>query len=387
MRIFNGFSREIRGVVLQTILVTGLISLFVYASVDALSNHLVGSIESQSRASLRRIVTLSRHTIDPIVVQVRAGTMTREQGLERVTNLVHRMTYQDEYGPNYVFMSSYDGVTLVQPYEPEMEGRNRIDLQDQAGTYIIRSLISAAQAFPEGQFVSYLYKAPQSSVPEEKVAFVIGIPELDAYIGTGMYMERTYANQRQILASSRTAALVLIFLVTLGSMFYLLRINERQQLIEKESTERQKAEQNLLTVFNNTYDAIIISDGMRLVEVNERMLRLFGVSRQQALLMTIPEISAPPDQQKVDADEVTDRAMAGDVERAPVTPGPSGHARAHHRYFFSPARPLGANSMTAISSAPYSTRRQASSARKYSWKPTRRKPANSEPHSVPRPPT
>jgi hypothetical protein len=60
---------------------------------------------------------------------------------------------------------------------------------------------------------------------------------------------------------------------------------------------------------------------------------------------------------------------------------------AHHRYFLKPARPLGAKSMTRISSTPNSTSRQASSSRKYSWKPIKRKAANSEPQSVPRPPT
>ncbi len=55
------------------------------------------------------------------------------------------MTYEDRNGKNYVFMSSYDGIMLVQPYEPDREMTNQWDLRDVRGTYIIRELVRAAR--------------------------------------------------------------------------------------------------------------------------------------------------------------------------------------------------------------------------------------------------
>src|SRR3546814_876255 len=87
-------------------------------------------------------------------------------------------------------------------------------------------------------------------------------------------------------------------------------------------------------------------------------------------------------------------ALAGTIDRSrkfvhqdanrsqqlPARPG------VYQRYFFSPASPRRANSMTKTSRAPKITRRHGPMPRKYSWKPISRKPENSEPHKVPRPP-
>ena len=83
-------------------------------------------------------------------------------------------------------MSAYDGTMLVQPYEPEKEGMNQWDLQDSNGKYIIRELVKTAEK-GEG-WVSYTYFAPESETHYNKISFVRGLPELDCYIGTGMYL-------------------------------------------------------------------------------------------------------------------------------------------------------------------------------------------------------
>src|SRR3546814_11243325 len=77
-------------------------------------------------------------------------------------------------------------------------------------------------------------------------------------------------------------------------------------------------------------------------------------------------------------------ALAGTIDRSrkfvhqdanrsqqlPARPG------VYQRYFFSPASPRRANSMTKTSRAPKITRRHGPMPRKYSWKPISRKPEN-----------
>ena len=88
------------------------------------------------------------------------------------------MTFYEEEGWNYIFMSSYDGVFLVQTISPELEMTNQWDLQDSRGLYIIRELTAAAQANNEsGGFVTYYYPAPGQSEPQEKVS---AAPDLNA---------------------------------------------------------------------------------------------------------------------------------------------------------------------------------------------------------------
>jgi len=87
------------------------------------------------------------------------------------------MTYRDMDGMNYVFMSAYDGTMRVQPIEREMEMTRRLDLRDVHGVYIIRELIRAAKDRPQGSFVRYHYYIPSVHDVQEKLAYVVGLPE------------------------------------------------------------------------------------------------------------------------------------------------------------------------------------------------------------------
>ena len=73
---------------------------------------------------------LSYNAIHPILDEMHTGALDRNAAREKIVDLVRNMTYKDEYGDNYIFMSAYDGTMLVQPFEPQKEGSDQWDLQD-----------------------------------------------------------------------------------------------------------------------------------------------------------------------------------------------------------------------------------------------------------------
>ena len=135
---------------------------------------------------LERLVTVGYNTVEPVVENYESGKLTRSEALEEVTGLVRNMTYRDSTQENYLFMSSYRGIMLVQPFEPEKEGTSQWDLVDSRGKYIIRSLAEQAREGPG--FVTYYYPPPDSREPELKISYVRGIDPLGCYLGTGMYI-------------------------------------------------------------------------------------------------------------------------------------------------------------------------------------------------------
>jgi PAS domain S-box-containing protein len=172
------------------------------------------------KQELKRLVTVGRNTIEPVLNDYSAGRITKETALREVTGLARRMTYEDPTMQNYLFMSSYTGIMLVQPFEPEKEGGNQWDLQGSRGTYIIRSLIEKAK---EGAgYVSYYYPPPGSEVPELKISYVEGIDPLQCYIGTGMYIGDVQA----VLKATMLPITIItgcISIVFLGVLFFLTR--------------------------------------------------------------------------------------------------------------------------------------------------------------------
>jgi len=169
------------GLSIILLFITMLIILFYLAQ-----NYRSNLIDFRKR-ELRRQVEISLNTIDPILKQVRAGSLDREKALDEAVTLVRRMTYTSETMNNYIFMSSYEGIMLVQPLEPWLQDTYQLDLKDSYGKLFIHELIDTARSQAGEGFVSYYYPPPGSDNPGEKLSYVKGVPELDCYIGTGMF--------------------------------------------------------------------------------------------------------------------------------------------------------------------------------------------------------
>jgi two-component sensor histidine kinase len=171
------------------------------------------------KAEIKRLVSFGLNSIETYRQKYESGTISKSEALKYITDEIRGFTYRDHAQENYLFMSSYDGTMLVQPYQPEMEGSNQIDLVDSDGVYIIRELIK--QAKRGAGFISYRYPPPNSDEPQVKISYVVGLPELECYIGTGIYINDIEAI---ILQHSRQMIffLLAVFIIVLGTTLYIL---------------------------------------------------------------------------------------------------------------------------------------------------------------------
>lgn len=281
---------------------------------------LLKSMDFQRKAGLTQLVHMARNSIEPVVQGVRSGETSKEDALSAVRDRVRRLVYEDQYGPNYIFMSAYDGTMLVQPFEPGMEMNNQWDLQDVHGIYIIRELVETARSHTHGGFVRYHYYPPGQQTAQEKLAFVMGIPELQCYIGTGMYMQQALLDQLTTLDQAKYWALLLVLLITVSALISVREVGRRNRMLMAEMTEKEKAkeslalsEQNLRQVFHDIYDALIVQDPEgRILEVNDRMLSMFRLPRERIREYTIAEISARENNQQERLSGIWQRAMSGE---------------------------------------------------------------------------
>lgn len=215
-------------------------------------------MEEDRKAELKQTVVLARNAIKPIIDKVRNNSLTREEGLQQTRTIVRNMVYEDRYGENYVFMSTYEGIMLVQPFQTEMEMTSQWELQDSRGTYIIQALARTAQQNTSGGFVTYYYYPPGSAEPDEKLSFVLGIPELNCYIGTGMYLRKALQEQYGILSRIRYLAIALMILIIIPVFIALkiIRIRNRA-LIHSEAKYRELVQQANSIILRRKTDGTI----------------------------------------------------------------------------------------------------------------------------------
>jgi len=261
--------------------------IFILLSIY-MANQYMKKIKEQRIANLNQMIQIARNAIEPTLIQYRAGELKKDETIENVRNLVRRMTYHDHVGSNYIFMSTYKGIMLVQPFEPLKEMTNQWNLKDDYGIYIMRGLVETARKNKEGGYFNYHYHSPSSPAPEEKISFVLGIPELNCYIGTGKYMgdirKAQYLYLFKILILNAVLIGLLILLVKLSlreiqnrnkALLDEIRLHrlteneliehrnhlkklvkERTAKLQQEITQRKQAEKNL-TASERRLDAII----------------------------------------------------------------------------------------------------------------------------------
>jgi signal transduction histidine kinase len=124
-----------------------------------------------------------------------------EEVVNRAASLIERLgraafpQLRDRKGPfvfmdTYVFVNSTDGVELVNPAQPTLEGRNLMELRDLKGKSLVRDEIAAALKDGPSWVECYWYR-PGDNVPARKLTLVRRVQHgADTFIvGSGMYVE------------------------------------------------------------------------------------------------------------------------------------------------------------------------------------------------------
>jgi signal transduction histidine kinase len=102
---------------------------------------------------------------------------------------------RDRTGPfvfmdTYVFVDTPDGVELVNPAQPSLEGRNIAGLQDVNGKAVAREYIAAAMQNGSA-WVDYYWYRPGENTPARKQAYVQRVQSGDDVyvVGSGLYVD------------------------------------------------------------------------------------------------------------------------------------------------------------------------------------------------------
>lgn len=292
---------------------------------QAISYKFEVEMKGQREAALKKMVQMAHNTIKPTIQKVQSGEISRLQGIQEIRNIIRGMNYEDQFGPNYIFMSSYDGSMLVQPFEPEKEGSNQWDLQDAKGKYIVRQLVEAARQNPEGSFVTYHYYPPQKKTAEEKLSYVVGIPQLNVYLGTGMYMESSYKVLENLIDGQRWGFIIFNLIVFVFTAFLIKEIIKRNSLLLMEIEEKNQVERKLLesqhkykALFERANDAIFILKGKVIVECNSKVEELFGCRKEAIIGKTpldlSPEVQSDGTHSKKIAEELMGKVLGGEAQ-------------------------------------------------------------------------
>ncbi len=272
-----------------------------------------------------------------------------EQDIQRkVLERIGKIRFGKE---GYVFVVSYDGVTLMNGTQPELIGKNIWEMTDPDGVKVIQEERRAAEK-TEGDFIHYHWEKPSTKKISPKVSFVQGFPQWGWMVGAGVYlddiepvitaMETNAKRQMQkdiyrlgfALAAILAAALLICYHLShyfkrqldlffhffkeaetggkpiateqiFFSEFQLLGQSANRMLVERKKAEDRlrESEEMYRTLVRLSPDAISVADmnGL-LIFSSPKAWQMFGRSSDdQALGRSILSWVAPEEQEKVSA--------------------------------------------------------------------------------------
>jgi len=94
-----------------------------------------------------------------------------------------------EQGNGYYFISRFDGVAILFPSNPKLEGKNLLDVQDTHGQYLTKDMIEIAEQSGEGFYQYYWTKPNAEGNNFKKISFIKQLGLYDWFIGTGLYVD------------------------------------------------------------------------------------------------------------------------------------------------------------------------------------------------------
>jgi PAS domain S-box-containing protein len=140
---------------------------------------------------------------------------------------------------SYIFATRWDGVSLTNPGK----GRNNIHITDANGVKIVQELIRISKT--GSGYLEYVMPKMDGKRPDPKLAYVVGIPEWNWYVGTGIYIDEIESAIEQKKAEVEKQILQHIFKIILILVIFVFFISFFAIQVAKKS----KANIDLLTDF------------------------------------------------------------------------------------------------------------------------------------------
>lgn len=153
---------------------------------------------------------------------VAAGTITEAEAKKRAAEIIRSFRY-GEGNSDYFFINNYEGISIMHPLKPELEGKDQNNLADANGKLLFREMAQIASRDGSG-FVDYYWAKPGSDKPAPKISYVQGFAPWKWYVGSGIYVDDVEAEIGELRNLIIGGALIFTLLVLVGCYIVAQRI-------------------------------------------------------------------------------------------------------------------------------------------------------------------
>ncbi len=136
-----------------------------------------------------------------------------------ITNYIDTIRYGDN---GYIWIHDTNYYLISHPFRKKSIGKYDINLKDESGKFITRAFINIAVKNPDGGFLEYYWKKPNTNVITKKIGFVKLYAPWKWVVGSGLYIDdisNSIKKEKTLLQKRTNKQIKTIVLVALSFMF------------------------------------------------------------------------------------------------------------------------------------------------------------------------
>ncbi len=115
----------------------------------------------------------------------KSGALSEADAKKAAMDTIKSMRYE---GKEYYWIKTAEGIMVMHPIKPALDGKDLIPLKDKAGKLFFREMVDVANSKGAG-FVEYMWPKPGQPEPVPKISYVKLHPGWGWIIGSGIYID------------------------------------------------------------------------------------------------------------------------------------------------------------------------------------------------------
>ncbi|MDH5932329.1 cache domain-containing protein [Vibrio splendidus] len=298
----------------KLILLTLLPLLLVTASISWISLHQTKTLGAKEVEIFRDSLIKSRENalkdtidlaFDAIEHIYNDPDIKEAQAKKEVRTILSKLRYGSD---GYFFAYDRHGTNLVHPIQPELIGKNLLQLQDEDGDFLIEALLREAQT--GGGFHQYLWQKPSTGEVVSKLSYAAWLERWDWMIGTGLYIEDVHQEVASMQAAinkniettffsivvilSVTVAVIIVLTLAINMHEHRIADNNLKELAHKTVMFQEDEKKHLARELHDGINQLLVSSRCHLELLGNKLqnedLKVHLNKSQHSLMRAIEEV-------------------------------------------------------------------------------------------------
>lgn len=173
--------------------------------IASILSDLNSSMVEQKSTKTQHVVETAFNIISTYHAKELSGELTTEEAQKQAQNLLRELRYDKS---NYFWVNDMQGVMLMHPIKPQLQGKDLLTFKDPDGTMLFSNMVNIVKQSGSG-FVPYRWAKPGFDEPVEKISFVQGFKPWGWVLGSGVYLDDIRQEFRNIALSVILIGLIL----------------------------------------------------------------------------------------------------------------------------------------------------------------------------------